>query len=370
MGKQVSYGKLLRLAHQRAIDGKGGLAASIAKMCLDQQAELTPAELDLTYQILRKLIDKVEVQIRRHIADILAERADVPRDLLAFLTNDAVHVAYPIIVRSRQLSDADLLGLIARQSQGHAIAVASRPELSEAVCARLVAADEAEIDKTLLRNETAQIGRDSLEILVERSVDDETYQDLIVKRPDLPTDLARRLYIWVGEALRHHIARNFDIDSDLADDAVEEAVWAALDEDQNARSGEGAPWSEADALSPAERLRRRAGQLLRTLEREGKSAFISAAARETNLAETVLARVFTRDNPQTMAIACKALGMDSDRFIAVMQSFHDEASWASFTGNGGFDRACAYFDRIDPLGAATVIRHWRQAPPEESDRRN
>jgi uncharacterized protein (DUF2336 family) len=327
MGKQVSYGKLLRLAHQRAIDGKGGLAASIAKMCLDQQAELTPAELDLTYQILRKLIDKVEVQIRRHIADILAERADVPRDLLAFLTNDAVHVAYPIIVRSRQLSDADLLGLIARQSQGHAI-------------------------------------------LVERSVDDETYQDLIVKRPDLPTDLARRLYIWVGEALRHHIARNFDIDSDLADDAVEEAVWAALDEDQNARSGEGAPWSEADALSPAERLRRRAGQLLRTLEREGKSAFISAAARETNLAETVLARVFTRDNPQTMAIACKALGMDSDRFIAVMQSFHDEASWASFTGNGGFDRACAYFDRIDPLGAATVIRHWRQAPPEESDRRN
>ena len=214
MTRQVSYGKLLRLAHQRAIDGKGGLAASIAKMCLDQQADLTPSELDLTYQILRQLIDRVEVQIRRHIADILAERMDVPRDLLAFLTNDAVHVAYPIIVRSRQLSDQDLLNLIARQGTGHAIAVASRPDLSEVVCHRLVAQGEVEIDRTLLRNESAKLGRDSLEILVDRSVEAEDYQELLVKRRELPTDLARRLYVWVGEALRHHIARNFDIDGE------------------------------------------------------------------------------------------------------------------------------------------------------------
>ncbi|MEQ8601885.1 MAG: DUF2336 domain-containing protein [Marivibrio sp.] len=365
MARQVSYGKLLRLAHQRAIDGKGGLAASIAKMCLDQQADLTPSELDLTYQILRQLIDRVEVQIRRHIADILAERIDVPRDLLAFLSNDAVHVAYPIIVRSRQLSDQDLLTLIARQGTGHAIAVASRPEVSEVVCRRLVNQGEAEIDRTLMRNETAKLGRDSLEILVERSVEAEDYQELLVKRRDLPTDLARRLYVWVGEALRHHIARNFAIDSEALDESVDAAVWTALDEDAGRSQGSAAGWSKTETADPAARVRRRAARLVRVLHQDGADAFLSEVATETRLPAETVARIFAPDSPQTAAIACKALGLDSERFIDVLQAFHDDAGWAGFTIDGGLDRACAYFDRIEPLGAATVLRQWRRRPPGE-----
>lgn len=365
MTRQVSYGKLLRLAHQRAIDGKGGLAASIAKMCLDQQADLTPSELDLTYQILRQLIDRVEVQIRRHIADILAERMDVPRDLLAFLTNDAVHVAYPIIVRSRQLSDQDLLNLIARQGTGHAIAVASRPDLSEVVCHRLVAQGEVEIDRTLLRNESAKLGRDSLEILVDRSVEAEDYQELLVKRRELPTDLARRLYVWVGEALRHHIARNFDIDGEALDQSVDAAIWTALDEDDAQRRKTAPGWTEKHNASPAERVRQRAGRLVRTLHTDGPQAFLAEVASETRLPHETVARVFAPDSPQTAAIACKALGLDSDRFIAVLQAFQSDAEWASFTIGGALDRACAYFDRIEPLGAATILRHWRRRPPGE-----
>jgi len=365
MTRQVSYGKLLRLAHQRAIDGKGGLAASIAKMCLDQQADLTPSELDLTYQILRQLIDRVEVQIRRHIADILAERMDVPRDLLAFLSNDAVHVAYPVIVRSRQLSDQDLLTLIARQGTGHAIAVASRPDLSEAVCHRLVTQGEAEIDRTLMRNETAKLGRGSLEILVERSVDAEDYQELLVKRRELPTDLARRLYVWVGEALRHHIARNFNIDGEALDQSVDAAIWTALDQDAAGRRRADPGWTERENTDPAERVRRRAARLVQVLHQEGPSAFLAEVATETRLPAETLSQVFAPESPQTAAIACKALGLDSDRFIAVLQAFHDEASWAGFTIDGRLDRACAYFERIEPLGAATVLRQWRRRPPGE-----
>jgi uncharacterized protein (DUF2336 family) len=365
MTRQVSYGKLLRLAHQRAIDGKGGLAASIAKMCLDQQADLTPSELDLTYQILRQLIDRVEVQIRRHIADILADRMDVPRDLLAFLTNDAVHVAYPIIVRSRQLSDQDLLNLIARQGTGHAVAVASRPDLSEAVCHRLVSQGEVEIDRTLLRNESAKLGRESFEMLVDRSVEAEEYQELLVKRRELPTDLARRLYVWVGEALRHHIARNFDIDGAAIDGAVDGAVWAAFDEDDARRRNAAPGWTEQHNASPADRVRQRAGRLVRTLHTDGPPAFLTEVAAVTRLPQETVERIFAPDSPQTAAIACKALGLDSDRFIAVLQAFRSETEWTSFTIDGGFDKACAYFERIEPLGAATVLRHWRRSPPGE-----
>ncbi|MCR9218597.1 MAG: DUF2336 domain-containing protein [Alphaproteobacteria bacterium] len=368
MSRQVSYGKLLRLAHQRAIDGKGGLAASIAKMCLDQQAELTESELDLTYQILRQLIDKVEVQIRRNIADILAERVDVPQDLLGFLLNDAVHVAYPIIVRSRQVTEADLLGVVTRGSPGHAVAVASRPELSEAVAARLVDVGEAEVDRTLLRNETARIGRASLETLVERSIEAEDYRDLIVKRRDLPDDLARRMYIWVGDALRQHIAQHFDIDGAVLDESVDEAVWRALDDadatqDRPASAASGG-WSAEEALASARRDLQRMGRLLRTLERDGRGVFIAGIAVEAGLPEETTERLFAPANPQTTAIACKALGMTANQFIAVLEAFREPDDWSDFVAGGGLDRVCAYFERIDRVGAASVLRRWRRSPPD------
>ena len=69
--RAVSYEHLLRLAHQRALDGKGGLAASVAKMCLESRSDLTERELTLTFEILRMLIDKVEVEVRRNISDYL-----------------------------------------------------------------------------------------------------------------------------------------------------------------------------------------------------------------------------------------------------------------------------------------------------------
>src|SRR3546814_20933345 len=87
-----SYERLLELAHQRAIDGKGGLAASIAEMCLAAKSDLTARELALAFDILRMLVDQVEVQIRRHIADYLAERDDVTHDLITLLANDEITV--------------------------------------------------------------------------------------------------------------------------------------------------------------------------------------------------------------------------------------------------------------------------------------
>lgn len=368
MGRQVSYEKLLRLAHQRVIDGKGGLAASIAKMCLDQQTELTAKELDLTYQILRQLIDRVEVQIRRHVADILAERDDVPRDLLAFLINDAVHVAYPIIVRSRQLTDEDLATLVGHQTQGHAIAVAGRPNIGEPVSASLVALDEAEVDRTLLRNETARIDHASMTVLVERSIEQEDYRDLIVRRPDLPEDLARRMYHWVGEALRHHIARHFEIDGATLHEAVDRAVSHSLDAAGADRtSGEHThqiPWTRNDAMGEGARLHRRAEHLLHLLEQEGPEAFLAAVARLARLPIGTTAQAFRPDNPETTAIACRALGMDIEGFVLVLKQFRSEPDWTDFATGGGLRRACDYFERIDPVGAATVLRQWRQAPPD------
>ena len=155
------YEKLLELAHQRALKGKGGLAASVAEMCLASKASLSGRELDLAFEILRLLIGKVEVNIRRHIADYLAERNDAPRDLVRRLARDEIAVAYPILSHSAVLDGDDLVAIAEDCSLRHRQAIALRPNLSQAVTDRLVAHGEIEVLTPLLCNESADISASS-----------------------------------------------------------------------------------------------------------------------------------------------------------------------------------------------------------------
>ena len=355
--RQVSYERLLRLAHQRAIDGKGGLAASIAKMCLDHRADLSTKEIELTFEILRMLIDKVEVQIRRNIADYLAQRDDVPRDLLDFLVNDAVNVAYPILLHSKLLSEDDLIRIIDNNGQGHRLAIANRAGLSKKVSARLVGTWDQEVVKTLLKNHTPAISRTDMETIVERS---RTYTDLqepLVHRPDLPADLARKLYLWVGEALRHHIAMHYDVDPTLVNEASDHAVTQALAEETRERgTPENNSWNDVDDTGL-----KRANRVMRALDEHGIKAFVQQIIKETELGEAHIRKIFGGQDIGSMAILCKAIGLDTDRFTTVLSIFKGGSKEISFYKDGALVQACTYFDNLEFDDANRVLETWKSA---------
>src|SRR3546814_10116159 len=117
------------------------------------------------------LVDQVEVQIRRHIADYLAERDDVPHDLITFLANGEITVSYPILVHSRLLKDEDLIEIILSRTQRHRLAIAIRPNLAEQVSDHLIGSNDVEVVTTLLCNDTAQIYSESLARLVDQSIE-------------------------------------------------------------------------------------------------------------------------------------------------------------------------------------------------------
>src|SRR3546814_14063498 len=117
------------------------------------------------------LVDQVEVQIRRHIADYLAERDDVPHDLITFLANDEITVSYPILVHSKLLKDEDLIDIILSRTQRHRLAIAIRPNLTEQISDYLIGSNDVEVITTLLCNDTAQIYSESLASLVDHSIE-------------------------------------------------------------------------------------------------------------------------------------------------------------------------------------------------------
>jgi uncharacterized protein (DUF2336 family) len=346
----VSYEHLLRLAHQRALDGKGGLAASVAKLCLDARADLSERELRLTFEILRMLIDKVEIAVRRNIADYLCDRSDVPKDLVAFLANDTVHVAYPILRSSPLLSDLDLIRLIGDHGHGHALAVATRENLSADVSGELIAMDQEAIDLTLARNLSARIARDDMAILIDRAIAHEALQSPLAHRGDLGDGLAHRLYTIVGEALRQHIERNYDIDTAALDAAVDSAVLDGLSSGDPLRDAVEGGWASQAKIGGGTKV-------LNRLLRDGAEGAALAFADQTHMPLETARRVFSRADAQTLAIALKAVGLNTGGYETALDILGQTPA------DGDVDRLLSYFDRIEPRTAAMVVNHWKSRPP-------
>lgn len=342
----ASYERLLKLAHQRAVDGKGGLAASIAKMCLDSRADLNEEELALTFDILRKLIDQVEVQIRRYIADYLAERLDVPQDLLDFLANDVINVAYPILVHSAQLEDEHLIAIIDKNSAAHQMAVAKRPGLSAAVSDKLVSTENTEVLLNLLRNLSAELTPWGIGETVRLSIRDADLQAPLLQRRDLPPGVAKRMYGWVGGALRDYIERNYDMDGIVVSDAVTAAVDAALD-----AVDAGIDWYDEKGRDHAQRL-------IGALEARGEDGFVAAVGEVIGKDEAQTRTMLTRSGYESLATMCRAFGMDSDQFMTVMPEVLGYKTVQELRAQNRMKDAREAFDSLTKDSARTAVNAW------------
>jgi len=352
----ASYRRLLELANQRAIDGKGGLAASIAKLCLDSHADLTLGELALVFDILRRLIDQVELSVRRYIADFLAERDDVPHDLILFLANDSINVAYPVLVHSVLLNDDDLVAIIDGNDRAHRLAIAKRDRLSESVTDRLVATDDALVILETVRNFAAQFSPEALGMIVDRSLDETALQEPLVHRADLSPTLARRLYVWVGDTLKQHLAAHYPIDQHSLDEMVDRAVEDAFSVEPTL--------GYTAALPEIEPLSRRAPDwadrepLLVAMERGGMDAMADIYSQQTGLSTSMARTVLDVRTPETVAIACRAIDMRAEDFVTLLLGMMTPQEMLQFQESGKLARITAYFQRIDLGGAGAVLKRW------------
>ncbi len=360
------YEKLLELAHQRALNGKGGLAASIAEMCLAAQSGLTERELTLAFEILRLLVDKVEVRIRRHIADYLADRKDVPTDLIQFLANDEITVAYPIILHSELLREEDLLKIVVEQSVRHRQAVAIRPYVSSDVTDKLVEFDEAEVLTTLICNETAEISETSMQVLVDRSLEIEAYREPLAHRKEMTPTLAGRMYVWVGDALRDYIVHNFQIDPDTVSDSLSHA---ADTRDGPASQATGTPPQRGAALSeipspPADEEQDGGHALLRYLNTSDIPAFESAFAGRLNLSVQAMGVILYDSTLEALAIAAKAASIAPEVFSEILCHLSGVRPADDYRASKEYSDAMDYFSGLDDAGAMDLLDKWRETPGE------
>ncbi|MEM6491025.1 MAG: hypothetical protein AAF684_03875, partial [Pseudomonadota bacterium] len=116
------YDRLMELAMDESPAGRNALSEMIGALYVEHGETLSEDELEITADVLRSLIRDVELPVRRALAEKLAQAPNAPRELVVFLANDAIEVAYPVLMRSTVLDEGDLIEIARLRTMQHRLA--------------------------------------------------------------------------------------------------------------------------------------------------------------------------------------------------------------------------------------------------------
>ncbi len=351
--------QLFALAHDKSVDGRRALFSTVCDLFLGESVTLSDRERALMGEILRQLVRDVELTVRKAVAERLARLMTAPHALLVELANDQIEVAFPILKESEVLREADLIEVIRHRTMEHQIAVATRKTLSAGVSAALVETGNQDVIAALLNNHGATITREVMDYLVNESKRVDAYQNPLVRRPDLPPDLAQRMYWWVSAALRKHIAHNFSVDMEAVDDAIEASATAIIKDDAEARSKPGK--AEELVARIAELGELNTEFLVKALKQGELSLFENGFVRISGLKLTLLRRILYEPGGEGLAMLCRATGVDRDAFAAIYELTRKSADRGAERQSAQVIDPFELYDRTKARDAERVLKRWRRS---------
>lgn len=218
MPASLSAHDVARLMAEPSPDLRAELAGKVAAD-LSGHA-LSPAELKLAQDIVRVLARDVEDGVRAALSRGLRHSPNLPHDVACKLADDIDYVALPMLADSIVLTDDDLIEIVRRGSGLKQEAVASRPQLPEAVSDVLITHGSEPAVVVLMANNTARITEDSFNRAVTRFADSDPVKSAMVLRDKLPATVAERLVTIVSKTLQAHLVKTHDLPASVVSDIV------------------------------------------------------------------------------------------------------------------------------------------------------
>jgi len=361
--RNIPVEQLVAVARSSRREDRSALAEAIGDLCLKTGRTLSNREKSLAYDIISALIRDVETQVRAALSNQLADQRDAPHDLIVKLANDVIDVARPVIMRSLVLQDTDLIDMIVSKAEAHQIAVAQRETLPAKVTDRLARTENSSVIATALSNKGASFSDRTLDDLVGLARDYEMLQEPLVKRKELSTAQARKMYEFVGHAMRTAleekiVASGAQIDMDM-DKVVDQAVADALDQeeflsplDQPGHFGQEGGFG----TKPHPR------QLVAALEQNDLFRFEELFQEVTDLTEQGATRVLYDSGPEAIAIACKACGFDRRNFGDLLALLQGGGEPDKYRQSSAYVKITDYFERMTARAPSVSCPHGAERP--------
>ena len=356
---------LFDLAKSRQPADRERLLLAIADLCDSPHAGpamKSPAIQALLSSIFMSLVVEAERDIRHRLSEKLASADWAPNALVNVLALDDIEIARPIIAMSPVLHDLDLVRLLVEATIEHQIEVARRPNLSPSVVGAILEQAEPAVMTALAGNHTAELSAADMEELVEASRQIAAMRTPLSQHPKLTGQLVKRLYLWVGLALRQGLAERFRLDVAVLDETLAAAVAEAHSSvtpdttPRTSREGEREAMEHRliDKLHAAGQLR--PGYLVRAL-REGRlGLFATALAILGRFEPDHVQATLDSDRPELLALACAAVGIDRSVFPDILDMARSLNNGRPGGGSEGARKASVAFAPVSPEVAGAAFR--------------
>ncbi len=358
--REIDVDELLRLARDRSAASRAQIAEIVSDLFFDTARVLNERERTIMSDILRQLIQDVEVSVRKHLAIRLSDEPEAPLDLINALANDEAEIAHPILTRSEVLRDPQLIEIIRNRSLEHQLAIAMRTSVSESVSDALAHTGDTTVIEQLLNNQGAEIARDTMSYLVEQSQRVDSFRNPLVRRHDLPKDLAQRMYWWVSAAMRTEILAKHKLDPDQLDDVIESAVAAAVRADET-----GKPETSAARRLVGQLVGQHgcSAELLIQLVRNGEiSLFEQVIEHGAELRKELVQRLIYEPGGEGLAILCRAFGHSAEDFVTLLSLCRKARPEQGEKYPIGRRDPETVYECIRQQAALRVLDRWRRNP--------
>ncbi len=349
---------LLRLAQEKSVSARNELVENISDLFLSPEGRLNEHERALMNDVLLKLVGSVEKTVKKELSKRLATIDGVSPELAAKLANDSIEIAEPILTRSGVLKDEQLIEIIRNRTESHRMAIAIRSHVSEDVSGELIEHGGEDVVEALIRNDNAELSELSVAYLVAESRNVDRFQEPLLNRQDLPTELAYRMYWWVSAALRRKIVTEFDVDVVMIDDAIELATKKVIHDHQSLDS------VMRSALKLAREMANK-GQLNITflkncLRQEKINLFVAGLCEMTGLDVKIVWRTIRERTGESFAIVAKSLEIDRDSFATFFLLLVQSRSGEKARTTGVVNSILTLYDKIAVKNAKVAVRHWQR----------
>jgi uncharacterized protein (DUF2336 family) len=351
---------MFALARDNSEGARVQLAGMLADIFLAGGAALSLREEEMVNELIDQLMLSGNAAVRAQLVEKFVDVTRMPRRMATNLANDGIERARPILVACPNLTDDDLMHVIEAHGVDHALAVASRASISEAVADALVTTGDLRVMQIVAENLGAHLSSRAVDIVSDAARYSVELRDPIMHRPELSVEAALKLYWWVEQDLRRYSLKRFGITSGQIDQALATTIGAFLDAHTHEKTNDEvmiqvADWMELhQAVSP---------QVLPQVLRMGHfRLFNMLLARLSRLSLSLVDTIVAETGGRGLASICRGLGIDKAGFVSLFLLSRGGRPGDQVVHPRELSHALGTFDRMTPAIAKDLLHSWNVSP--------
>jgi uncharacterized protein (DUF2336 family) len=332
----------------------------VTRLFLSDADRLNEAQIGVFDDVLVRLIERVEAQVLTQLSSSLSATGFAPREAVRQLAfHEDASVAAPVLSKSRQLSEQDLISIAHMRGQQHLLAISGRETLDESLSDVLVKRGDSAVRNALVQNVGARLSEDGYAVLVRDAERDDGLAEKLGLRQDIPPDLFQAL---IGRATSRVRTRLLRSASPEMQERIQAAIKAVAEQVSVTKP------TPVDYSEPRSRMveLNRTGKLNdTTLNRFAvQRDYISIVAALSFLSAVPIEAIeplITNDRLDGLIVACKAARLNWSTTTMIIRNRPGCAPVAKQQ----FEQGLQVFDALTLSAAQRTIQFWSTQSPAE-----